>query len=207
MTGRRNGILCANAGGLSHSDLRRIRREASGNPLALLELPRSWGDGPLTDDHPPALTARLERAFAGRVAELSAATRDALLIAAAGSSSGTREILAALSAFGTPCEPDRVFKPAALAGLVIENSASVGFRHPLVRSGILQRETLARRHAAHWALAQVLVADRYRQTWHRAWSIVGPDDQVADELAATVPDSLRRGAVMSLSRVSSARRS
>jgi hypothetical protein len=190
-------ILRAHGHGLSAGDLRRIRREAMGNPLALLELPRAWGDGPPTDDHPPALTGRLERAFAGRVAELPAATRDALLIAAVGSSSDTREILAALSAFGTPCSPDRVFKPAVLAGLVTENASSVGFRHPLVRSGVLQRETLARRHTAHRALAEVLTADRYRQTWHRAWSMIGPDDQVADELAATAPDSLRRGAVMS----------
>ena len=190
-------ILGAHAEGLSPGDLRRIRREASGNPLALLELPRAWGDGPLTDDHPPALTARLERAFAGRVTELPAATRDALLIAAVGSSSDTREILAALSAFGTPYSADRVFGPAAVAGLVTENAASVGFRHPLVRSGVLQTETLARRHAAHRALADVLAADRYRQTWHRAWSMIGPDDLVADELAATVADSLRRGAVIS----------
>jgi hypothetical protein len=190
-------ILVAHAEGLGLTDLRRIRREAMGNPLALLELPRAWGDGPLTDDHPPALTSRLERAFAGRVAELPAATRDALLIAAVGSSSDTRELLAALSAFGTSCAPDQVFRPAALAGLVTEDLSSVGFRHPLVRSGVLQRETLARRHDAHRALATVLAADRYRQTWHRAWSMIGPDDQVADELAATVPDSLRRGAVMS----------
>jgi AAA ATPase domain len=190
-------ILGAHAEGLSLSDLRRIRGDASGNPLALMELPRAWGNGPLTDDHPPALTARLERAFGGRVTELPAATRDALLIAAVGSSSDTQEILAALSAFGTPCSPDQVFKPAALAGLVTEDSSSVGFRHPLVRSGVLQMETLARRHAAHRALADVLAADRYRQTWHRAWSMIGPDDHVADELAATVPDSLRRGAVMS----------
>jgi hypothetical protein len=190
-------ILRAHAEGLTLSDLRRIRREALGNPLALLELPRAWGVGPLTDDHPPALTARLERAFAGRVAELPAAARDALLIAAVGSSSDTQEILAALSAFGTRFSPDQVFKPAALAGLVTENSSSLGFRHPLVRSGVLQMETLARRHAAHRALADVLAADRYRQTWHRAWSMIGPDDCVADELAATAPDSLRRGAVMS----------
>jgi hypothetical protein len=189
-------ILRAHAEQLSLSDLRRIRNEALGNPLALLELPRAWGDGPLSDDHPPALTARLERAFAGRVIELPAATRDALLIAAVGSSSDTQETLAALSAFGTPYSPDQVFKPAALAGLVTENSSSVGFRHPLVRSGVLQMETLARRHAAHRALADVLAADWYRQTWHRAWSMIGPDDEVADELAATVPDSLRRGAVM-----------
>jgi len=190
-------ILHAHADVLSRGDLNRIRREALGNPLALLELPRSWGNGPLTDDHPPALSARLEQAFAGRIAGLPAATRDALLIAAVGSSSDLNEILAALLAFGTPGPPDQLFESAALADLVTEDSSSVRFRHPLVRSGVLQRETLARRHAAHRALAEVLTTDRYRRTWHRAWSMIGPDDQAADELAATVPDSLSRGAVMS----------
>jgi tetratricopeptide (TPR) repeat protein len=190
-------ILRVHAGTLNPGDLRRIRREALGNPLALLELPRAWGDGPLTDDHPPALSARLEQAFAGRVAELPAGTRDALLIAAVSSSSDTEAILAALAAFGIPGSSRQLLAPAALAGLITEEAASVGFRHPLVRSGILQRETLARRHAAHRALAEVLTADTYRRTWHRAWSMVGPDDRVADELAATVPDSLHRGAVMS----------
>jgi hypothetical protein len=190
-------ILQAHGAALSHSELNRIRREALGNPLALLELPRSWGDGPLTDNHPPALSARLEQAFAGRVAGLPAATRDALLVAAVGSSSDMQEILAALLRFGTPSPPGQLFGPAALAGLVTADSSSVRFQHPLVRSGVLQRETLARRHAAHRALAEVLTTDRYRRTWHRAWSMIGPDDQVADELAATVPDSLSRGAVMS----------
>lgn len=190
-------ILHVHAAGLSRGELHRIRREARGNPLALLELPRAWGDGPLTDDHAPALSARLEQAFAGRVAGLPAPTRDALLIAAVGSSSDRHEILAALLAFEPRCPAGDLFGPAALAGLVTEDASLVRFRHPLVRSGVLQRETLARRHAAHRALAEVLTADRYRRTWHRAWSMTGPDDEVADSLAATVPDSLGRGAVMS----------
>jgi tetratricopeptide (TPR) repeat protein len=43
----------------------------------------------------------------------------------------------------------------------------------------------------------VLVNEPYRRTWHRAQSIVGPDDEVADELAANVSVALRRGGVMS----------
>ncbi|MEU8606594.1 ATP-binding protein [Actinoplanes sp. NPDC048791] len=191
-------ILRASAYGLSPSAVRRIRHEALGNPLALQELPRAWGDGPPTDEHPPALSARLEHAFAGRVAGLPPATRDALLLAAVGSSNDTRELLAALSAFGTVEPTHPVLQPALLAGLITAGPSSIEFRHPLVRSGVLQRETPARRHAAHHALADALtVTDGYRRTWHRAWSIVGPDDAVADELAATVPDSLSRGAVMS----------
>jgi tetratricopeptide (TPR) repeat protein len=192
-----DALLRAHAGALGPAQLRRIRHEALGNPLALMELPRSWGAGPASDEHPPALSARLEQAFAGRFAELPTATRDALLLTAVGSSSDVGELLAALAAFGSPgCAPE-VFGPAVVAGLVTRTPSSVGFRHPLMRSGVLQRETVGRRHAAHSALAEVLTADPYRRTWHRAWSLVGPDDAVADELAATVPDSLRRGAVMS----------
>ena len=56
-------ILRTNAGALGPGDLKRIRNEALGNPLALIELPRAWGERPPTDVHPPALSARLEQAF------------------------------------------------------------------------------------------------------------------------------------------------
>ena len=38
--------------------------------------------------------------------------------------------------------------------------------------------------AAHAALADVLGADPYRRTWHRAQAIVGPDDEVANASAS-----------------------
>jgi AAA ATPase-like protein len=190
-------ILRAHAGSLTASARSRIRHEAQGNPLALLELPRSWRDDLSSGDDPLAVTARLEQAFGGRISELPSATRDALLVAAVGSSSDTDEVVKALSAFGTPQASAELFGPAVAAGLISEQESQVRFRHPLVRSGVLRRESLARRHAAHAALAAVLDADRYRQTWHRAWSIVGPEDEVADALADTVADSVRRGAVMS----------
>ena len=189
-------MLRIHAGALSAQNRRRIRQAALGNPLALLELPRAWGDGPATDEQPPLLSARLERAFAGRVETLPESTRDALLLAAIGSSSDTDEILSALSAFGVADASLGVFIPAVNAGLTTASASMIVFRHPLVRSGILQRETLARRHAAHHAVAHVLTSDRYRRAWHRAWSMVGPDDDVADDLAATVADSLGRGALM-----------
>ena len=190
-------ILSRHTGVISAAGLKRIRHISQGNPLALCELPRSWGDGPTTDGHPIAVSARLEQAFAGRISELAKETRDALLIAAVGSSSDRNEVLAALSAFRTEVSSPNPLEPAVAAGLMVVDRSTIGFRHPLVRSAVLQLETLARRHAAHAALADVLTADTYRRTWHRAWSIVGPDDDAAQALAATVPDSLRRGAVMS----------
>jgi len=66
-----------------------------------------------------------------------------------------------------------------------------------VRTGILQAETLTRRQAANAALAAVLTGEPYRRTWHRAQSIVGPDDEIADELEVNVAVALNRGGVMS----------
>jgi len=189
-------ILSAHGATLNAIDLKRIREDAQGNPLALLELPRSWGDGPPADGHPLTVSMRLEQAFAGRISELPPDTRDALLVAAVGSSSDTDEILAALSAFGISAPSRALFGPAVAAGLIGGETSQITFRHPLVRSGVLQQETLVRRHSAHAALADALIDDTYRRAWHRAWSIVGPDDGVADSLAETVSDSLRRGAVM-----------
>ena len=182
---------------LSAADRRSIRQQAQGNPLALLELPTAWTRSPGTVDH-PTLSARLERAFAGRIEDLPDATRDALLLAATDSSSDLAEVLSATSAFtGEPC-PSAVLDRAEAAGLVNIAGRSLQFRHPLVRSGVLQRETVARRQLAHRALADVLPeGEPFRRAWHRAQSITGPDDRIADELEATIGDSLRRGAVLS----------
>ena len=190
-------ILMSHSEGLAPAELRQVRHEAAGNPLALLELPRSWREGSVLDGRATPLSAKLERAFAHRVSELPAATRDALLIAAIGSSSRPAELLAALFSFGTQDVSPELLLPAMAAGLLTGHQSSVTFRHPLVRSGVLRRETVGRRQAAHAAWADVLDAERYRQVWHRAWSIVGPDDEVAEALTETVTDSLRRGAVMS----------
>jgi tetratricopeptide (TPR) repeat protein len=190
-------ILSRNAHDLAPADLRRVHREAQGNPLALLELPAVWGDGPATEDDPPTLSARLERAFGGRIADLPDATRDVLLVAATASLSDRDEILSAAALMRSgPAEGDPL-APAVSAGLIVVDDSLVRFRHPLMRSGVLQGESVVRRLAAHQALAEVVpTADPFRRTWHRAQSIIGPDDGVANELEAAVPEALRRGAIM-----------
>ncbi len=190
-------LLQTHAHDLTPADRRRIRQEARGNPLALIELPAAWTDSHAGESHAPTLSARLERAFAGRVSQFPAATRDVLLVAATDSSSDLAEILAATAAFRRGALDRDGLATAVEAGLVMVDAGALTFRHPLVRSGILQTESVVRRQAAHRALADVLVTDRYRRTWHRAQAIVGPDDRVADDLEATVPESLGRGAVMS----------
>ena len=84
---------------------------------------------------------------------------------------------------------------AVTAGLLRFDDLHVHVRHPLVRSGVLQLETVTRRYAAHAALAEVLADEPYRCTWHRAQSASGRDDEVADELEAAHVVALRRGSV------------
>src|SRR5205814_4679752 len=114
-------ILLSCAGDLSAADRGRIQQEALGNPLALLELPASWRvpDPPSTDRQHPRLSARLERAFVGRITELPAGTRDAVLVAAIDASGDLAEILAATAVLrGTPTVAG-VLAPAAEASVLV----------------------------------------------------------------------------------------
>ena len=191
-------LLRVHAGTLSDASRQQIQRESEGNPLALLELPASWQQGDTGGAQwQPTLSARLERAFAGRMAELPALTRDAVLVAAIDPVSDLAEILDAVRVFTRSPADAGVLGPAAEAGLLRIDSGQVQFRHPLVRSGALQAVSLTRRQAANAALAEVLAHEPYRRTWHKAQSILGPDDRIADELEANVAIALSRGGVMS----------
>jgi hypothetical protein len=190
-------ILRIHAGTLSDVLRRQIQTEAEGNPLALLELPVAWHQPVAGTQWRPTLSARLERAFAGRMAELPALAKDAVLVAAIDPVSDLAEILEAVRVFGKSAADAEVLGPAAEAGLLRIDAGQVRFRHPLVRSGVLQAESLARRLAANAALAEVLTDEPYRRTWHKAQSILGPDDRIADELEANVAIALSRGGVMS----------
>lgn len=184
-------ILRLSAGVLNPADRHRIRREARGNPLALLELPKPG----LVQARPPTGSRRpCWRAWSGRLPAGSPGCPSApgtRFWFAVDSASGLEEIFAAASAFSGSAVTSAAFGPAAEAGLLGTVDGQVRFRHPLVRSGVLQSETLTRRMAANAALAEVLTGEPYRQTWHRAQSIVGPDDQVADELEANAAIGVR----------------
>jgi hypothetical protein len=76
-------LLDANGAGLSEELQRRILAEAAGNPLALIELPAAAVDLDLSSAWEPLpLTARLEAAFATRLAALDDEVRTLLLLAA-----------------------------------------------------------------------------------------------------------------------------
>jgi DNA-binding CsgD family transcriptional regulator len=190
-------VLARHAAGLSYADTERILREAAGNPLALVELPLAIRDaaqgGVEALPQVLPLTARLERTFAARIADLPPLTRDAVLVAAVDNADDVPEILSAATVLAGRPVTVAELETAAAAGLLRFDDLHVQFRHPLVRSALLQLETVTRRHAAHAALAEVLVDEPYRRTWHRAQSVTGLDDGVADELEAAHVVALRRG--------------
>ncbi|GAA5173428.1 LuxR family transcriptional regulator [Pseudonocardia eucalypti] len=188
-------LLDSVAPGLSPVVRARVLHEAAGNPLALTELPdalRSPGDPP-ADGLP--LTARLERAFGAKVAELSEATRTALLVAALHDGDAVAEVLdAAGRALDTGVGlPD--LAAAEQARLIELTPAEVRFRHPLMRSAIARAAGPAERQAAHRALAETLREWPRRRVWHLAAAAAGPDEEVAGELADAAELARRRGAV------------
>jgi len=192
-------LLASHAGDLSSADQERILKAAQGNPLALIELPAAMRTAAAAGLEllPPALplTARLERAFTARVADLPQPARDAVLLAAVDSADDLPEILAAASALSGQQISIATLGPAAEIGLIRFDDLHVHFGHPLIRSAVLQAETPARRQAANLALAGILADEPYRRAWHRAQAITGPDDEVANELEASHLISLRRGSV------------
>ncbi|MFZ1995674.1 MAG: AAA family ATPase [Solirubrobacteraceae bacterium] len=188
-------VLKMRAPGLAQAARRRVLDEAAGNPLALVELPKGLQDGaPLPAWLP--LTTRLEQAFAGRVHALPAATRTALLLAAISDSSRVTEVLDASGLVLTADLTMGVLTPAVTAGLIEIDDSELRFSHPLVRSAIHQASSQGQRRAAHAALAAVLVDQPERRVWHRAASVLGTDEAVADELEVAAINAQRRGATV-----------
>jgi DNA-binding CsgD family transcriptional regulator len=194
-------LLAAVADGLTADDQRAVLSQARGNPLALVELPRAWPSagvdvlGPASAALP--LTSRLEQAFAARITELPALTRNALLIAAVNAGESLAEVLAGTAVLSGAGATTEALEPAVQAGLLEFDQVGVRFRHPLVRSGVLYNEPLRRRQAAHAAMSTVLRAEEYRRVWHEAQSVDGPDDDIADRLDASSIEGIRRGSVLS----------
>src|SRR5437899_3986433 len=167
----------------------RVLAESSGNPLALVELARSMGrSGEQLSPPPTNLTARLDRAFAGRLGDLAPDTRLALLAAALDSRASLNEIA---RSSGQSLES---LQPAVDGDLVEIADDGVRFRHPLIRSAVRQAASAQQVHEMYRALAEV-VADPERQLWHRAMAARKPDENIASALEQHARLAAARGAV------------
>jgi DNA-binding CsgD family transcriptional regulator len=174
---------------------RRILAEAAGNPLALVELPANLsGAQRAAIDRLPLvlpLGASLEGLFAARVSGLPPATREVLLLAVLNGSGELRSLQAAARTFGGLEQ----LAAAERAGLIsiTEDAPYVTFRHPLVRSAVVEQSATVQRRRAHLALAEALADQPEHRAWHLAEATIGPDEQVAAALEEAARLARQRG--------------
>jgi DNA-binding CsgD family transcriptional regulator len=189
------GLARARFPELAPGVLRRVLAEARGNPLALLELPvtldepQRLGRAALPSILP--LSRRLRALFTAQVSDLPAATRYLLLLAAL---EGTGDLPVLQAATAGRREIDDL-APAERAGLVSveEDTGRLAFRHPLIRSAVLQLSVSEDVRRAHRALAAQLADQPERRAWHLGSAALGPDEEVAGLLERVAREMSRRG--------------
>jgi AAA ATPase domain len=184
-------------GPLDAAVCRRIVAESNGNPLALLEFPRTWSVAELAGGFglPESLpiTGKIEESYIRRLKRLPPDTQLLLLCAAAEPIGDPVLLLRAAETL----EIDMAAADAALdAGLLIVGER-VEFAHPLVRSSAYRSAATHDRHRVHHALAYATDAetDPDRRAWHRARATPGPDEDVAAELERSAGRAQARGGV------------
>src|ERR687895_811474 len=178
----------------------RIIAEARGNPLALLEMPRTAGGlevaGGFAVSELRATASQIEDSFIWRMAELPPETQLLLVVAAAEPLGDPTLLWSAVSRLGIA---PRAAAPAEAAGL-LEIDRQVRFRHPLVRSAIYGAAPLDDRRRAHDVLAQATdpISDPDRRAWRRAQARGGLAAAAAftERAAELTPDPARRAARM-----------
>jgi hypothetical protein len=167
-----------------------------GNPLAVREVPSVLTEAQLSGEEPlPArlpVTERVEAVFLDRARRLSAAAQLFLLVAAADDSARLATVIRAVETMGGDVG---ALDEAERSGLVSVTDDVVTLRHPLVRSALYSAAASAERRRVHGALAQVLseASEADRRAWHRAASVVDPDETVVQDLVQAAGRAERRG--------------
>ncbi|MBS1894957.1 MAG: AAA family ATPase [Actinobacteria bacterium] len=186
---REDALALARRGGLADPVAEALVAAVGGNALALVEAPaelsaaQRGGRAVLPDPLPAG--ERLQRAFAARVAELPEATRDALLLAAAGAPA----TMVASEGAGTLADS---LSPAEDAGLVRLGPSGVAFSHPLVRAAVYHGAPPSGRREAHRLIAAA-VAEPER-SWQLSQAAPAPDEDLAARLEELGEEARRRGA-------------
>jgi DNA-binding CsgD family transcriptional regulator len=174
-----------------------IVSESHGNPLALLELPRTWRATDLAGGFglpsSQLIAAKIQQSYVRRLRPLPSDTQ-LLVLAAAAEPIGDRLLLhRAAESLGIDMA---AASPAADAGL-LNVGWRVEFAHPLVRSATYRAAAVEDRRRVHLALAEATdaEADPDRRAWHRARATPGPDEEVAAELERSAGRAQARGGV------------
>ena len=186
-------------GGMDPRVRDRIVAETRGNPLALLEVPRTVSAAELAGGFRPAptssssTTGQIEDGFVRRIEELPGPTRLLLLAAAAEPVGDSALFLRVAARLGIAVGE---LAPAESAGL-IEFGPRMRFVHPVMRSAAYRAADFDDRRAVHRALAEETDphSDPDRRAWHAASAASGPDDDVAADLEASAERAYGRGGV------------
>lgn len=185
----------ATPGRLDDQVRHQIVAEAQGNPLALLELPRTLTPAQLAGGFglPAAVLVpqSIEQTLQRRVDGLPLSTRRLLALAAAEPGGEPSIVWAAAAALGIG---SGAAAPAIDAGLV-EFGPRIRFRHPLIRSLAYQSVAAPDRRLMHRSLAAVVdgATDPDRRAWHLGHAAAGPDESVAAELERAASRAQARG--------------
>jgi len=174
-----------------------IITESHGNPLALLELPRTWnavdiaGGFGLPGSQP--VHSKIEQSYGRRLVQLPADTQMLVLAAAAEPLGDPVLLYRAAETLGLDVA---AAGPAIDAGL-LKVAGRVEFAHPLVRSAAYHAAVADDRHRVHHALAEATdgEADPDRRAWHRARATPGPREEVAAELERCADRAQARGGI------------
>ncbi|WP_200962255.1 helix-turn-helix transcriptional regulator [Mycobacterium sp. Root265] len=177
--------------------LDQIVAETRGNPLALLELPRSLSPDELAGGFalPGAVrpSSEVEEIFRSRIAVLPEATRRLLLLAAADPTGDLGLIWRAASRLHV----DHAAATPAIEAELCTFTTRVKFRHPLVRSAAYRLAPPHDRQLVHRALAASTDAelDPDRRAWHYATAATGPDENIAAQLDRSADRAQARGGI------------
>jgi DNA-binding CsgD family transcriptional regulator len=169
---------------------------ATGNPLALLELPRTLsaeqraGRAPLPEPLP--IAGQLEQIFSAAIARLGSEQAAVALVCAAAGRASVAIIDRAANRLGvrTP-----LLELDGLDHIVHVDHEVVDFLHPLMRSAVYHKATAAARRDTHLALAASLCSaddESDRRAWHLAEAALGPDEEIAADLERAAQRTVRR---------------
>ncbi|MET9437227.1 AAA family ATPase [Streptomyces sp. NPDC006551] len=173
----------------------RILAEAQGNPLALLELPRTISPGRAAGGFglPQAvpLSRRIEKSFEQRLLPLPQATRTLLLIIAVEATGDATLVWAAADRMGVSVDALTAAEEAGLTAM----DGTVRFHHPLVGSVVHHTASPAERRRVHEVLSQSMQeqVNEDRRAWHRAQAVLRPDEDVAADLERLASRAGARG--------------
>jgi len=169
---------------LARPVLSRVHEASGGNPFYAIELVRALeaSGGWVRPGHPLPVPETLDAILRDRIDALPA---------------NVRQVLAAASALRRPTESMLgdwpALEQASEAGLIELANDEVTFTHPLLASAAYGSITGAERRALHRRLAEV-VSDPEERARHMALGAEGPDEDVAEALAAAARRASARGA-------------